>query len=106
MTLVEMLNEYFKNHEGKQYPEEGDDIHWLDPDEDEAGKELMDRLWNELFVGSRFNIETRAELMHAGYIVRATDRDSFGILVACIFKDGKGLSIGWYSKKFSGFYSR
>ena len=92
MTLVEMLNNYFENHEGKQYPEEGD-VYWLDC-EDEAGGELMDRLWEELFVGDQFNIKTRAELSHAGYIVRATDKDSFGILVACIFKDGKGLSIG------------
>lgn len=96
MTLVEMLNEYFETHEGTKYPEEGETL-WLYPDSDPKGSKgdiLMKRLWDELFIGSSFNYETKSELSKAGYVVRATDRDSFGILVACIFKDGKAISIG------------
>ena len=92
MNLIEMMNTYWKNHEAKEYP--GESGKWFEPYEDSEGKELMNILWKKLFIGSHFNLETKAKLAEAGYRCWVGDRDSFGILVACITKDGKSLSIG------------
>jgi len=92
MTLVEQMDSYWNTHEAKEYP--GEYGKWFDLDEDEAGKELAKILFDKLFIGSDWNLETRAELQKAGYRCWIGDGDSFGILVACITKDGKSLSIG------------
>lgn len=91
MTLVEQMDNYWNTHEAKDYGENGK---WFDQNEDEAGMELEKILWDKLFIGSNWNPETRAELRKAGYRCWTGDGDSFGILVACITKDGKSLSIG------------
>lgn len=90
--LINKLNEYFETHEGKVYPEEGK-TEWLDLMEDDPV--LYGELWDNLFTGYYgFNPDTRAALRKSGFVVRATDRDSFGILVACVWKGNKGISLG------------
>lgn len=90
--LIEMMNEYWDTHEGKEYP--GENGKWFDEHEDDQGRELVDRLWKDLFIGSSWNPDTRSYLQSNGYRCWIGDGDSFGILVACITKDGKSLSIG------------
>lgn len=50
--------------------------------------------WDELMSGNHFDIDGKRTLMGEGYRVFAGDRDSFGILVACVEKDGKTFSFG------------
>ena len=90
--LVELMDSYWETHEAKEYP--GESGKWFDENEDEQGKELVSRLWKDLFIGSCWNPDTRAYLQSNGYRCWIGDGDSFGILVACITKDGKSLSIG------------
>ena len=92
MNLVEQMDNYWKNHEAKEYP--GESGLWFEPNDDQDGRNLMDALWDKLFIGSHWNPDTRTELQQAGYRCWVGDGDSFGILVACISKDGKSLSIG------------
>ena len=92
MDLVEKMNHYWKTHEAKEYP--GESGKWFDTESDQEGKDLMAKLWDELFIGSHWNFETKKTLTDAGYRYWVGDGDSFGILVACITKDGKSLSIG------------
>ena len=93
MTLVEKLNRYWENHEANVDPYDGSGK-WFDPDEDEEGSDLINDLFEKLFIGSNWNYETKNELQKAGYRCWVGDGDSFGILVACISKNGKNLSIG------------
>ena len=92
MNLIKMMDAYWKNHEAKEYS--GESGLWFEPYEDQEGRDLMDVLWKNLFIGSHWNLETKSELQKAGYRCWVGDGDSFGILVACITKDGKSLSIG------------
>ena len=51
--------------------------------------------WAELILGgNHFDPFGKKTLMDNGYRVYAGDRDSFGILVACVEKDGKTFSFG------------
>ncbi len=92
MELIEMLNKYWETHEAKTYP--GENGKWFDENDDEDGRNLVEILLKELFIGSTWNLETKSELQKAGYRCWIGDGDSFGILVACITKDGKSLVIG------------
>ena len=92
MNLIEKMDHYWKTHEAKEYP--GESGKWFDEYADDEGRELMDLLFKELFIGSHWNPETKSQLQQAGYRCWVGDGDSFGILVACITKDGKSLSVG------------
>ena len=90
LELIEKMNEYWETHEapyeedGFNFFEEGDTDYY----------EIQNLLWDSLFIDSEFNPETKELLKENGFTVRATDRDSFGILVAVIGKDDKYMSIG------------
>lgn len=88
--FIKELKEYFETTNGEKYDE--DPYEWIRPEYDNP--KLYEKIWDLLFIGSHFNSDTTRELRNAGFSVRATDRDSFGILVACIFYNGKAISIG------------
>ncbi|MBO7450927.1 MAG: hypothetical protein J6U54_11230 [Clostridiales bacterium] len=93
MKLVELMDKYWETHEAVS-EEEG--YSWLEPN-DEDGIEMMKAIWdddNGLFIGSHFRSEVLQAVRQAGYFVRVTERDSFGILMVMIGKDGKYLSVG------------
>lgn len=89
-TLLEKLNSFWNSTEAT---EEEDGRWWFDCYEEKA-REIVDLLWDHLFIGSQWNPDTRSFLQQNGYRCWIGDGDSFGILVACITKDGKNLSIG------------
>ena len=88
--LLEKLNTFWNSTEATE-EEEG---RWWFDCFDEKVREITDLLWDYLFIGSHWNHETRMFLKEHGYRCWVGDGDSFGILVACISKDGKNLSIG------------
>lgn len=90
--LIKKMNNYWDTHEAKEYP--GESGLWFDLSADDEGREIESLIWDNLFFGSHWNSENRAKLTEAGYRCWVGDQDSFGILVACITKDGKSISIG------------
>lgn len=93
MELVEMLDHFWDTHEAVEYEDENG--MWLNTEEDEEGEKLMDKLYEELFIGGgHWNPPVVQLLSKHGYHCWVGDGDSFGILVACISKDGKTISIG------------
>lgn len=93
--LLELLNKFWETFEATEI-DLANDTRWFSNDvyHTELGKQLEKELWDKLFIGSHFNLETRHFLINNGYRVWIGDGDSFGILVACISKDGKNYSIG------------
>lgn len=96
--LLELLNKFWDTFEAT-VDENGDEVEngkWFGKEayDSELGQQLETELWDKLFIGSHFNLETRHFLVNHGYRVWIGDGDSFGILVACITKDGKTYSIG------------
>ena len=95
--LIKRLDEYFDTHIGvldeSEIGTKWQNVRWLDC-EDEEGKKLFSDLWDNLFIGSEWNYDNKAAFQKAGYSCKATDRDSFGILVAVISKDNKAISLG------------
>lgn len=87
MTFIEKLNDYWDSHEGSE-PEEG--YRWLEFNDD---ADLYNEIWDKCFIGSYWNPDTKEELKEAGYTTHTWERDSFGILVAGISKDGKAVSL-------------
>lgn len=93
--LLELLNKFWETFDATEI-DLTDDTRWFSNDvyHTELGEQLEKELWDKLFIGSHFNLETRHFLINNGYRVWIGDGDSFGILVACISKDGKNYSIG------------
>ena len=60
----------------------------------ELAQRIEGIFWDELMSGNHFNPDGKKALMDKGFRVFAGDRDSFGILVACVSKDGKTFSFG------------
>lgn len=91
MNVMEMIRlaDFWKNAK----TEEEDGKQWITEDSEDY-KEIMDILWDNLFIGSHWNPTVKHHLEINGYHCWIGDGDSFGILVACITKDGKNLSIG------------
>lgn len=87
--LIELLNDYWNSHEAT---DNDGGLMFFNVDAD--GKDMMDEIWNKCFIGSSWNPEARQALRENGYSTRTFERDSFGILVAGIGKDGKWISIG------------
>ena len=94
-NLLELLNQFWETFDGVEDEETGQ--RWFKDEEyhSELGEKLDKELWDKLFIGSHFNLETRHFLINNGYRVWIGDGDSFGILVACISKNGKNYSIGY-----------
>ena len=95
--LIKRLDEYMDTHIGVLDESETDskwkNVRWLDCN-DEEGKKLYTDLWDNLFIGSEWNYDNKAQFQKAGYSCIATDKDSFGILVAVIAKGDKAISLG------------
>ena len=90
--LIKKIDAYWDTHEAKEYP--GETGLWFDLSADNEGRELEGLLWDNLFLGNGWNYDNKAKLVEAGYRCWVGDGDSFGILVACITKDNKSISIG------------
>lgn len=95
MFTEEKLKEIADFWEGDNWTtEEEEHSLWpKDPWGDKA-KKIESIFWDELISGDCFNVDAKKKLMDNGYRVYAGDRDSFGILVACVSKDGKTFSFG------------
>lgn len=93
--LLEVMNNYWETHEATEYYEGDGPYKWFPANyDDKQYEELMTLLWDNLFIGSCWNLDTRRMLQENGYRCWIGDGDSFGILIACITKNGKSLSIG------------
>lgn len=90
-TLLEKMNAYWSNHEATE--ESGGLMFFKEDTADDTG-ELVRLMWEHLFIGSWWNHETTDFLGEHGYKFRTFEKDSFGILMAGIGKDGKWFSIG------------
>ena len=89
--LLEAMNKYWETHETTV--EEDGRKFFPDLVDDETGN-LINLMWKWLFINGQWNPETKAYLRDNGYRCWIGDGDSYGILVACITKDGKTFSIG------------
>jgi len=89
--LIEKMDKYWETHEATI--DDGGLMFFDDTVDDETG-EIVRLLWDNLFVGSHWNPETRDFVREHGYSTRVFERDSFGILIAGVGKDGKWFSIG------------
>lgn len=90
--LLRVMNNYWSGHEAVEA--DGRYMFFSENYGDADYEKMMDLLWKHLFIGSRWNPDTRSMLIKNGYRCWIGDGDSFGILVACITKDGKTLSVG------------
>lgn len=93
LSVLDMmtLSDYWRTHEVDPEPEAG--YLWFKQDDDESRK-IEDIFWDNLCPGNHFDAKTKHFLEINGYRVWAGDKDSFGILVACVAKDGKAFSFG------------
>ena len=89
--LLEKMNAYWDSHEAT-YDDGG--MMFFDEDTADDTGELIRLMWEHLFIGSHWNPETVSFIRENGYATRVFERDSFGILMAGIGKDGKWFSIG------------
>ena len=91
--LLEKMDHYWET--GKTVTDEYDGKLYFETDnEDQNYNWIMDKLWSCLFIGSCWNYDTRRYLESNGYKCWIGDGDSFGILVACITKNKKTMTIG------------
>lgn len=88
--MVERLLKYFETHEGT--PEE-EGYRWLEF-KDEEEQKFYTELWDFCFIGSHWKLDALRQLHEAGFRTHTWERDSFGILIAGITKDGKAISLG------------
>ena len=89
--LLDKMNEYWASHEATV----SDEHHMFFRQDDEDADILETMFYSKLFKnGGHWNFETKNFLESNGYHCWIGDGDSFGILVACVTKDGKTFSIG------------
>ena len=88
--FLEKLDKYFETHEGT----EEDGLEWLNEDGDNEYEEVIYLCWEYLIRGNWFDDDGRKYLQNNGYKVYAGDKDSFGLLVVVVEKDGKAISFG------------
>lgn len=74
--------------------EEGRDSFWLKDPYGEEAQKIEGIFWDELILGSRFNIAGVKTMMDNGYEVFAGESDSFGLLTVCVSKDSKTFIFG------------
>lgn len=74
--------------------EEEENSLWPKDPYGDLAQEIEGIFWDELILGNHFNPIGKKTMMDNGYDVFAGDRDSFGILVACVEKNGKTFSFG------------
>ena len=91
--LVKLMDKYWDEHEGVLDEYSGKMFFEGDEEEGSDYNKIQDLLWSYLFVGSHWNYETRSFLQRHGYKCWIGDGDSFGILVACITKKGKTMTV-------------
>lgn len=60
----------------------------------DSSQKIEGYFWEDLISGNHFNPDGKKALTENGYRVFIGDGDSFGILVACVAKNGRCFSIG------------
>ncbi len=91
--FLKALNDFWETHEAT---EDDDGIKIFVPEtcgEDDYYK-IESLIWDNLLTNSYWKIDTKKFVEKNGYRCYAGDKDSFGLLVACIEKDGKCMCVG------------
>lgn len=90
--LLQKMNQYWEKHEATY--EDGGLMFFDDSEPDCETGEVVNLMWEHLFIESGFNYKTVDYLRANGYSIRVFERDSWGILIAGVGKDRKWFSIG------------
>ena len=90
--FLKALDDFWAKHEAT-YEEDGKYFF----EEDKCGddyREIESLIWEKLLTTNWWKIDTKKFIEENGYHCFAGDKDSFGLLVACVGKDNKYMSIG------------
>lgn len=92
--FLNALNKFWESHDAT-YEDTTDGIKIFERDDfPKDYDELEGLIWDKLLTTNWWKIDTKRYLEENGYRCYAGDQDSFGLLVACIEKDGKCMCVG------------